>query len=1055
MKDKHYAPMSCHDDCSSYPLTYQQERVLYLSKLDEDNTLWNKTSCQWLQMDLHINLLERAVGKLIARHDILRSRIILDHGEPVQVMDDACEGYYTYTDRTMMTEGSKLDVQQLVDEYHHIPMDVMGKRLFAVKVIRLDTQEYCIMLKLHHIISDATSFKILWRDLIEIYNALEGGRDANLTQLSIKYGDFSRWQKENMTIETLTKEKDYWLNMYKEKLSVQHLPYDSYKLTNSFRGATVTKRMDKSLMKAITTLSLKNKVVAYSTYLAAFYILLYKYTGINDRIITTVINGRHYSNYLRDMVGFFVNTVGIRHQYQEALTVTDILKQVHKKVTEAYAMQDYPFHHIVDDIKAQRDISVTDVMFNMVNYYPEKEFFVGTIHKEDIIPTINKTQTHLLLDIHQYTDYVDIHMEYNTDMFDEVTVNKMLNQYVMLIHHILADPSIRMKDIPIMSKGHKQVLEQRHGNTRNYDKSSCIHQLFAEQVKLHGNGIAVRDEESEISYSELEIRSNALAHELKKHHVKDKAIVGVMSKKSVDYIIAILGIMKAGAAYLPINPALPEERIKYMLDHAGVKVVIDLTTEKTSPYNDYVCISDIKNLQNTYVPKVHMESCDPAYVIYTSGSTGKPKGVSVSHQALHNFVLSLCDRYRGAIGSEDCCLSLSNISFDVSVAEIFFPLLNGATLYLYESEKVIDIDYLVKTIIDQNISFTYLPPFLLQDIADAFMPLKHLLKLNKLLVGVEPILGSTLRRYKELNHKMMIINGYGPTEATICTTMYRYTGEEEDEKIVPIGYPVNNTQVYILDENCKETPIGIPGELCISGDALALGYVNDSQGTKERFIGHPFEDGRLMYKTGDMVKYLDDGSIQFLGRKDEQLKIRGYRIELGEIKNVLLGIKGIREAVVTVMDRDNKQLVAYVVMDEQIDLTTDCMKKALSTWLPNYMIPAHMMILDQLPLTENGKVDRHALPEPVLAAKESMTLSPLQEKLISITENLLNIEGVNIHDNFFNIGGNSLLTIRFVSEIEEAFNIQLSLMSLVDLPVLDEIAKNIESVLDEAAPTKE
>ncbi|SHK10285.1 non-ribosomal peptide synthetase [Paramaledivibacter caminithermalis] len=1049
------------------PLSFQQERVLYLSQLQPDSTLWNKLSCKHLKGNISVEKMNEAVQALANRHSVLRTRINFVNNIPVQSFSNLEDKNFQFIDISNMAQP-EAEAYRLLDKEYNLPIPVNQGQLFKASLIKMKEDEYLLILKLHHIISDATTFQLLWKDLKQIYNALMCVDNANiLPSLNINYHDYVVWQRE-MFDETKTREQEeYWLNQFSGELPILDLPTDfSIPPKVSFNGSIEKAALPKELTKDLQKLSFENKVILFSTFLSAYYILLHKYSQQEDIVIGTVFSGRHYCADIRNMAGFFINTVGVRLNIEDSDTFEAVLRKVQEKINEAYYMQDYPFERLIEKINPDRIDNRNPLfraMFNMLNYYGERELFSGVENEEYIEPEINSTQADILFEIHNNNGDIKIYIEYNTDIFKRETIRRMIKHYIKLLGNIVRVPSAKISELDILnSDERKQLLENWNSTNKEYSKEKCIHQLFEEQALKTPESIAVKYNDSQLTYSQLNKKSNQLALVLREKGVKPNDIVAIITEKSLEMIIGILGILKAGGAYLPIDPSYPLDRIKYMLENSKANLLLtcgDIANE--IGFEGQTLYLEDKELYNNMVSKIsnNNKSTDRAYIIYTSGSTGSPKGVAVSHKSLHNFLCTLYEQFEGKVGSEDNCLSLANISFDVSVGEIFLPIVYGAKLLLFDNEMVVDVHKVAQTILDENITFTYIPPALLKEIHKLILKLKSdkEVKLNKLLVGVEPIRFDTLEAYKQLNKEICIVNGYGPTEATICATMYRYDGNINDNDYVPIGRPVNNSKIYILDKNNNPVPVGVPGEICISGVLLAEGYLNLPKLTESKFVSNPFEKGKLMYKTGDIGKWLSDGNIQFIGRSDNQIKLRGYRIELEEIEKTLLSHAEVKEAVVIVreIEPNNKLLTAYVVMEGGSALSENGLRKYLEKWLPSYMIPSIFVKLDALPLNQNGKVDRKALPDPVIEKQTTKeceeALTEVEKKLIEITEKLLNIKGVSINDNFFRIGGNSLLTIRFISEIEETFNISLSMMDFIDLPVLFEIAKTIELALSEAA----
>ncbi|MHA4246131.1 amino acid adenylation domain-containing protein [Bacillus cereus] len=627
----------------------------------------------------------------------------------------------------------------------------------------------------------------------------------------------------------------------------------------------------------------------------------------------------------------------------------------------------------------------------------------------------------------------------------------MANHLINILKQIVVQKDIELAQMDMLSRDEKRQLLLEFNDTKlDYPSNKAIHELFEEQVKKTPNHVAVVFGNKQLTYKELNSRANILARLLRKKGVRPNSIVSIKTPRSIELAVGIMGILKAGGAYLPIDPQYPVERISYMLEDSGSKVFLTSDYLKEKIHFDGVVI-DINELPES-IEDENLQSItqsnDLAYVIYTSGSTGKPKGVMLEHKSLVNFIFSMYHSYGQRIGVGDNCLSITNISFDVSVCEFFLPLTFGASLVLYDNIKFVDPKELAQTIVDKSISFAYIPPTLLSDVYKNIRLMGRDISLDKLLVGVEPIKDQTLENYLKLNKSMKILNGYGPTEATICATFYEYQGGIITGRNVPIGKPLKNTNVYIMNSGLL-TPIGVAGELCVSGDGLASGYLNRRELTEEKFISNPFGNGRL-YKTGDLARWRSDGNIEFLGRSDFQVKMRGFRIELGEIEASLESLISIRQAVVKAWDDESQgmYLAAYLIYEEgQSQYTIGELRKQLAQSLPNYMIPLHFIALEEIPISANGKVDRKSLPRPLSHVDSGERLiqnyNEIEEKLAPLWFNLIGQKPV-AQDHFFESGGHSLLVMRLVSKIQEAFNVKLAVSDIFSNPTFEDIARLIE-----------
>ncbi|MCK4260648.1 MAG: amino acid adenylation domain-containing protein, partial [Halanaerobiales bacterium] len=657
-------------------------------------------------------------------------------------------------------------------------------------------------------------------------------------------------------------------------------------------------------------------------------------------------------------------------------------------------------------------------------------------------------------------DCINIQFIYNTSRFDEQLIMRISEHFCNILSYILEKPDEKLSEIDMLTKEEKdQILYEFNNTYADYPRNKTLHELFEEKVEKIPDNIAVvsctHSGEMTLSYRELNEKANSLARTLREMGVKSDSIVGILVDRSLEMMVGIFGILKAGGAYLPINPNYPKERVGYMLKDSGANILL------THEYlvNEVPFRGQVIALEDEQIYLKAGSNLEPiknsqglAYIIYTSGSTGKPKGVMVSHKALNNFLFNMYNSFGENLGQKDNCLSLTNISFDVSICEISIPLVFGATLVLYNNEMILDIYNLVRTIVDKAITFAYIPPTILKEVYERLS--NEEVKLNKMLVGVEPIKDYILEDYLKLNENMQIINGYGPTEATICATFYKYGQTAPVGKNVPIGKPLANTQIYILDQYSNPVPQGVVGELCISGEGLAEGYLNGEDLTIEKFVPNPFIVGMKMYKTGDMARLLPSGIIKFVGRIDHQVKIRGFRIELGEVESQLLNCDSIKKAIV--VDREDKNgakyLCAYVVSEEEVtvgDFTPKELRAFLLTSLPEYMIPSCFVQLDQMPLTANGKIDRKGLPVPegniMIGTEYEAPQNKIEEKLVEFWKELLGMDKIGTGDNFFELGGHSLKATKLVGKIHKVLNVEVPLSEMFRTPTIKGISSYIKS----------
>ncbi len=662
----------------------------------------------------------------------------------------------------------------------------------------------------------------------------------------------------------------------------------------------------------------------------------------------------------------------------------------------------------------------------------------------------NVAKFDLTLNAMEQNDEINIRIVYCSKLFNKSSIERLGKHYLSILEKIIVNNEIKLREIDLLSDEEENLILSKFNDTKmEYPSDKTIQELFEAQVEKTPDNIAVIFEGKKLTYRELNEKANSLARVLRDKGIKADSIVSIMVDRSLEMIIGMLGVLKAGGAYLPIDPSYPKQRIEYMLNDSGSEVLL---TEKalinTIDFNGKIIDllqADFRDMDSENLDKINNET-NLAYVIYTSGTTGNPKGVMLKHSNLNNFIMSLNKGFSSSIGSKDKVLSLTNYVFDVSVCEIFGSLTNGATLVINDKHKTFDPTEISRLIVENEITFTYIPPLLLTNVYEELKKSKRKVKLNKLLVGVEAIRGKTLNNFYELNKDIEIINGYGPTETTICSTFYKVDVDEINDKAVPIGKPIGNTKIYILNNN-KLQPIGVPGELCISGNGVSKGYLNKPELTAEKFVDNPFDLETRMYKTGDLARWLPNGNIEFLGRIDNQVKIRGFRVELGEIENAILKCNGVKQTVVDVRERETgeKYLVAFVKGDEIQGIN---IRKELRNILPNYMRPDFIVEVDEIPITTRGKLDRKALQQlekVSIKREEYVEVKTETEKIIAdIWKELLKLDSISSNDSFFEIGGNSLLVINMVGKIQKQIKTELEISDIYKHPILEELAAIID-----------
>lgn len=994
----------------SYPTSSAQKRIYYSSQLAGKNSIvYNLPGGIILDKTPDIDKLEKCFNKLIDRHESLRTYFELENGEVVQKIVEKIE--------------FKLDVSSA--NYKDIPSCFKGfakpfnlniAPLFRAKLIKFENDKCLLLFDMHHIISDGTSLQILIKDLCALYN------NDNLEKINLTYKDFAVWENENINTEVFENSKNYWISQFNNDIPVLDIPTNYPRPSKkSFEGAKIYKTLEKDLTNNIYEMCKKLNVTPYMLLLSAYYILLSKYSRQDDIVVGSPIIGRNNSQ-LSNIIGMFVNTLPLCTKIDDNICIKEFINNIKNMCLNAFKHQSYPLDEIVNNLNISRDVSrnpLFDTLFTYQNGGLET-FDLGNIKSKYYISDTNISKFDLSLEIVPNDDVLNLNFEYCTHLFTKDFVENISEHYINIVKIILNNPEIKLSNIDMLfTEERNRIVNDFNDNYLDYPKNCNLLDLFKNIVSLYPNNIAVQYGEKSITYKELDEKSNTLAIQIINSGIKKGDIVGVCINKSIELLISVWAILKSGAVYMPIYVGYPKDRIEYMLENSNCKLLIVNTTMK-NVLNAKCKIIDIKGFEhiiNTVDFKISEEILphDLAYIIYTSGSTGKPKGVKIMHKNLINYIFSF-NKLFGNISPEDKLLSSTNISFDVSIWELFLSILNGSTLVLYSEEIINNIFEYTRNIIDYGITMLYIPPNILEEVYTILKNSENI-KINKLLVGVEPIKKSTLNKYYDLNPNLTIVNGYGPTETTICSTALVYKKDEKNDDIVSIGKPLSNTNIYIVDKNMNIMPIDVPGELCISGDGVGDGYINNKIENNDHFINNIFDSSSRLYKTGDIAKWNSDGTIKYITRKDNQVKFSGYRIELKEIDYAIMQYPSVTKCLTIIYTNGKKSyLTTYFTADKQIN--TSDLSSYLQTKLAFYMIPSIYMQLENFPITVNGKIDKNSLPKPKIKSTQAY-VSPstdLQKTLCSIWQELFGIKKVGINDNFFDLGGDSLSAIKFQVE---------------------------------------
>ncbi|MEA5536734.1 non-ribosomal peptide synthetase [Crocosphaera sp. XPORK-15E] len=1017
-------PVSRDDDL---PLSFAQQRMWFLYQMDSQNPAYNEIPVMRLTGSLNINILEQSINELVQRHEILRTSFSVVEGKPIQIISPTLNINLNVIN---LKDSFIKNKDEIITQEIQKPFDLTQVPLLRCTLIEEGYQSYILIIVIHHIIIDGWSRTILFKELFDIYQAFILSLPSPLPKLPIQYADFAVWQRQWLQGEILDKQLNYWKKQLANSPHLLELPSDkSRSATPTFQGHSIAFKIDTELTEKLKCLSQKSGVTLFITLLATLNILLFRYSDQKDILIGTPVANRNRQE-IEPLIGFFVNTLVMRNSLDEKLSFQELLQQVRTVVLEGYAHQDVPFEQVVDALQIERSLSYNplfQVMFALQNTPMTKLEQSGL--KVTPIPVENvrvKFDLSLILEERETDEgnYLEGVWEYNSDLFLTDRIIRMGSHFQTLLTEIINNSQQAIGKLPLLTESEKQQLLVEWNQTKIlYPNNKCIHQLFEEQAENKPDAVAVFHHNESFTYQELNQKANQLAHYLKSLGVTSNKLVGICLERSPLMIVGFLGILKAGGAYVPLDANYPPERLDYMLEDSGVSVLLTQTKlEKifTNYKKEKVCLDknwDTIEKKPVNNPRNKINYKNLVYVIYTSGSTGTPKGVLIQHQNLLNLVNWHQNAFN--ITEKDRGTQLAGIAFDASVWEIWPYLTCGACIYIVPQDIITSPNLLKDFLCHHRITVSFLPTPLAEVIitddwsADC--------SLRFMLTG-----GDKLNHFPPTSLPFTLVNNYGPTENTVVTTSQKLTSDVLSQKDPSIGRPIANNQVYILDKCQQPVPIGIIGELYIGGAGLAYGYLNRKDLTETRFIPNPFSQiqGERLYKTGDLVRYRNDGKIEFVGRIDDQVKIRGFRIELGEIEAVLNIHSQIKEAIVIAKEEQPglKRLYAYVIGSDQLNIAQ--LRSFLEEKLPQYMLPAFFVQLDAFPLTTNGKIDRRALPKPDINVDEQVTKiipsTDTEKILVDIWKQILGLEQIGISDNFFELGGDSILAIQIVAKANQA-----------------------------------
>ena len=1032
---------------SELPLSFAQARLWFLDQLMPLNPFYNIPFALRLAGELDILVLQSSLNEIIRRHETLRTSFKTVNGQPTQLIAESLELKLAAIDLQLLPKLEREQKErELASQLAQQPFDLRVAPLMRVTLLRLAPTEHVLLFVMHHIISDGWSMGVFHRELAVLYDTFVTGKTSPLPELSIQYADFAVWQRTWLELSALKNQLLYWQQQLAE-LAVLQLPTDYPRpAEQSFRGAVEILSLPLNLKQGLVKLSQQHGFTLFMTLLAVFKVLLYRYTGQTDLVVGSPIANRNRSE-IEPLIGFFVNTLVLRTQIQGNLHFDELLTRVQEVALGAYAHQDLPFERLVEELQPERHLNtnpLVQVIFALQNA-PMEELQLKGLQLSRLELEYKTTRLDMEWHVWEQPQGLQVMVAYATDLFAQETIKRMLGHFQNLLSGVIANPQQQIWELPLLSATQQQQLLVKWNDTvMEYPHHKCTNELFEAQVERTPDAVALVFEDQQLTYHELNVRANQLAHYLQSMGVAPEVLVGLCVERSIEMVVGLLGILKAGGVYVPIDPNYPQERLSFILSDAQVLLLLtqQRLIEKLPEHGAVVICLDtnwyniIQKSKNN--PVSHVTSDNLAYIIYTSGSTGKPKGVQISHGALVNFLSTM--RQKPGMTAKDQVLGLTTFTFDMAGLELFLPISVGACLVIARREVASNGIELLDLLVRSGVTLMQATPATWQLLLEAGWPSSNQLKI---LCGGEALPSELAKQLQARSSFLWHL--YGPTETTIWSTTYHI---ESEESLICIGRPIANTQVYILDRYLQPVPIGVPGELHIGGAGLARGYLNRLELTAEKFIPNPFSDqpGTRLYKTGDLAHYLPNGNIQLLGRIDNQVKIRGFRIELGEIEANLSQHPDVRQTVVIAREDvpGDQRLVAYIVPHQESAPTISDLRSFLRDKLPEYMIPSAIVMLDSLPLTPNGKLDREALPAPerVAAEQQDAFVAPrdiLELQLAQIWEKVLNTKPVGVKDNFFDLGGHSLLAVRLIAEIQKQCGQSLPLTTLFQAATIEEL----------------
>jgi amino acid adenylation domain-containing protein len=1027
-----------------FPLSFAQQRLWVLDRLVPDSALYNVPRTMRLAGVLDVGALQAALAEVVRRHEVLRTQIGTDAGVPVQLILPSMDVALPVEDLSALP-GSERRVRALqrATEEAAAPFDLAHGPLLRARLLRLASDEHWLLLTLHHIVTDGWSSTVLGREISQLYAANLSGAASPLPPLPIQYADFAVWQRDWLTGDALARQLAYWRPTL-ANLPPLELPTDRPRpAVAGAHGDRVRFTIDAALTRAIKDLARREGATLFMTLAAAFQVLLHRYSGQDDFAIGVPTAGRGKPE-LDPLIGFFVNTLVLRADLAGEPTFRALLGRVRQHALDAYAHQDLPFEKLVEELAPARDLSrnpLFQVLFALQNTAPV-EWNLPGLEVESVDGVhIDAAKFDLTVSITEVDGVLRARFGYATAMFDAATIERMCAQYAALLASVIAAPDTPIGRLPMQTAAERaRVVVEWNRTAAPYPHDTSLHRLFETVAARTPEAIAIVDGGETLTYAELDARANRLAHAIAARDLGAERAVGVCFERGAALVVAMLACAKAGAAYVPLDPELPPQRIALLLRDAGVRMIVTTTAAlarlPASGFDVLCTARDAAAIASLPATRLGIDGDGStiAYVMYTSGSSGTPKGVAIPHRAVARLV---CGTDYIELGPDDVVAHVANPAFDAATFEIWGALVNGARICVIPRLVALAPAELATALARHRVTTLFLTTALFNLMArERPAAFRHC---RTVLFGGEAVEPRWVAEVLAAGAPQRLLHVYGPTETTTFATAQRVDAVAADAVTIPIGRPIANTEAYVLDRYRDAVAVGVPGELCIGGPGLARGYLGNPELTAERFVAHPFsaEPGARLYRTGDRVRHRGDGAIEFLGRFDRQVKLRGHRIEPAEIESALTRLPQVRDAAVVLHGTvaDDRRLTAYVVAAPGADADANVLWRELRVSLPEYMVPTAIVFLQAIPLTPNGKVDRAVLPDPtdLSQMRTGWRIPPqtlLHSTIATIWEEILGIKEVGVRDNFFDIGGHSLLAAQMIDRVNQACGASLPLTTL-------------------------